>query len=99
MKNERVKKRKIEHSFECDDSTSIEIEHIIIDPEAILRDLHSLKSASFPEEISLAKEKLQSTLEYRKKEIHKEAFSIYEDCRYFFVCPELVRNSVLNHDL
>lgn len=68
------------------------IEQIIesVDTDSLDRDLEILKSATLPEEIELAKNKLKSTLILRREQIKNPNFQIHENCQYFFVCPELV---------
>lgn len=94
LKNDRVKKRKIEKELE-QPSTSISpqttgTESGDKNSEALAKDLAELQLAVLPEEIEFAKTKLKSTVLLRRQQVKQKDFKVYENYQCFFMCPELV---------
>lgn len=100
LKNNRVKKRKIDKELIASDEEMVE-EFLVDeninnsdadeDDDIFERDMDNISLAVLPEEIDMVKSKLKSTKQKRWKKIVNMQVNIYEDYGFFFVCPELVK--------
>lgn len=92
LKNNRAKSRKLQNELE---STSLSTDEPNNDESwdlpAVQKNLKDLQDLTLPDQIELTKNKLKGTLQYRRQlSKNNDLFSPFENCKYFFLCPELV---------
>lgn len=95
LRNERAQKRKLEKGLNIRTSErSEQLDQNVNSPvfltdDTIIEDLEILESVFLPDEIELAKEKIYTTLQYRRAESKKRSVAITE-YPFFCICPQLI---------
>lgn len=97
LKNDRTRKRKLETSSnetieneKIHNETNTSVEFDVEQTKSFETELKIMNTFRLPDEIDSLKEKLKSTLQFRRQKIEKNSINIYTDCNYVFVCPKLV---------